>query len=104
MIKQFKLTNGDDIIGDLEEVENFYVVKNPYKILQMVNSAGDLNICLTPWFLYNDIESPVFIIIQHIVAYTIPSSKIMSFYEKSLSADKEESIEMNRMFLGETIH
>lgn len=104
MIKQFKLTNGDDVIGDLEEVEDYYIVKNPYKILQMVNSAGDLNVGLTPWFLYSDTESPVFIIIQHIVAYTIPSSKIMSFYEQSLNTDKEESTEMNPIFLGETIH
>lgn len=104
MIKQFKLTNGDDVIGDLEQVEDYYIVKNPYKILQMVNSAGDLNIGLTPWFLYGEPNNPIFIIIHHIVAHTIPSSKIMSFYEQSLSTDKEESTEMNPIFLGETIH
>lgn len=109
MIKQIKLTNGEDVVCDLEEIqlsENkvAYMIKNAYKILQMVNERGDMNIGFSPWFLYTDPNQSIFLSTQHIVAYTIPSSKIMSFYNKTINNEMDDEYEELTDTIGDVIH
>lgn len=94
MIKQLKLTNGEEIIGDVEEIiedsNDALSIKASFKILQVVNSSGDMNLGFTPWFLFIDDEQEIFLSPSHVIAITKPSDKIINLYNKTKNNDDEE--------------
>lgn len=92
MIKQLKLTNGEDIIAEMEELkidENVYTYKltNTYKIMSVIDSHGDLKIGFTSWFLVEDGDQTIFLVPSHVVAYSNPSKSILTYYNKTVNRE-----------------
>lgn len=92
MIRQLKLTNGEDIIAEVEELkidENVYTLKltNTRKIMSMVDSHGNLKIGFVSWFLVEDGDQIIFLVPSHVVAYSNPSKSILTYYNKIVNGE-----------------
>ena len=105
MIRQLKLTNGEDIIAEVEELkidENVYTLKltNTRKIMSMVDSHGNLKIGFVSWFLVEDGDQIIFLVPSHVVAYSNPSKSILTYYNKTVNG---EDSDINDIITTDTI-
>jgi len=105
MIRQLKLTNGEDIIAEVEELkidENVYTLKltNTHKIMSMVDSHGNLKIGFVSWFLVEDGDQIIFLVPSHVVAYSNPSKSILTYYNKTVNG---EDSDINDIITTDTI-
>ena len=97
-IRQFKLTNGDEIVCDVvewpdeEEGPNALVVRNAYKIHMVVPITPSENrfYQFRPWMIYQD--NPEYFQIlngDHILAEATPSEEMLQQYARLFSEESE---------------
>jgi hypothetical protein len=102
-IRQFKLTNGDEIVcdvvewPDVDDEHNGLVVRNAYKIfmLNTLNPTENRYYQFRPWLVYQD-NKEFFQIINadHIVAEATPADELLVHYYRIINdIDDEENIE-----------
>ena len=102
-IRQFKLTNGDEIVcdvvewPDVDDEHNGLVVRNAYKIfmLNTLNPSENRYYQFRPWLVYQD-NKEFFQIINadHIVAEATPADELLVHYYRIINdIDDEENIE-----------
>ena len=102
-IRQFKLTNGDEIVcdvvewPDVDDEHNGLVVRNAYKIfmLNTLNPTENRYYQFRPWLVYQD-NKEFFQIINadHIVAEATPADELLVHYYRIINhIDDDENIE-----------
>jgi len=102
-IRQFKLTNGDEIVcdvvewPDVDDEHNGLVVRNAYKIfmLNTLNPTENRYYQFRPWLVYQD-NKEFFQIINadHIIAEATPADELLVHYYRIINdIDDEENIE-----------
>jgi hypothetical protein len=102
-IRQFKLTNGDEIVcdvvewPDVDDDHNGLVVRNAYKIfmLNTLNPTENRYYQFRPWLVYQD-NKEFFQIINadHIVAEATPADELLVHYYRIINdIDDDENIE-----------
>ena len=102
-IRQFKLTNGDEIVcdvvewPDVDDEHNGLVVRNAYKIfmLNTLNPTENRYYQFRPWLVYQD-NKEFFQIINadHIVAEATPADELLVHYYRIINhIDDDKNIE-----------
>lgn len=102
-IRQFKLTNGDEIVCDVvewpsvDDDHNGLVVRNAYKIfmLNTLNPTENRYYQFRPWLVYQD-NKEFFQIINadHIVAEATPADELLVHYYRIINdAEDDENLE-----------
>ena len=95
-IKQFKLTNGEEIVCDVIEWPDVdgdspdVVIKNAYKII-VANVAAERNMryyTFAPWLVYQD-DDDLYQVLNsnHIIAEANPTQKLLEQYLKITEVD-----------------
>lgn len=109
-IRQFKLTNGDEIVcdvvewPDIDNDDNGLVVRNAYKIFMINTLAPTENryYQFRPWLIYQD-NKEFFQIINadHIVAEATPSEELLLYYYRIVNESQGNDEEMINEFMSE---
>jgi hypothetical protein len=98
-IRQFKLTNGDEIVcdvvewPDIDDDHNGLVVRNAYKIfmLNTLNPTENRYYQFRPWLVYQD-KKDYFQVLNadHIIAEATPADELLVHYYRIIN-DVEET-------------
>lgn len=101
-IRQFKLTNGDEIVCDVvewpdaDDEHNGLVVRNAYKIfmLNTLNPTENRYYQFRPWLVYQD-NKEFFQIINadHIVAEATPADELLVHYYRIIHDITDDNID-----------
>lgn len=96
-IKQFKLSNGEEIICEVvqwpSEEESDIVVRNSFKIITAGSRHEGITMYqLKPWMIYQD-ESDLFQLINgnHVVGEANPPLSLIAQYKKIVNGDQAET-------------
>lgn len=110
-IRQFKLTNGDEIVCDVvewpsvDDDHNGLVVRNAYKIF-MINpiSTETRYYQFRPWLVYQD-NKEFFQIINadHIVAEATPADELLIHYYRIVNDITDDNLEEKLEELAKTL-
>lgn len=98
-IKQFKLTNGDELVCEVvewpedDEDSRDIVVRNAYKIIVIDHDRdGNRFYSFRPWMIYqHDPEYFQLINGYHVVAEANPSPKVLEYYFQALKLENEDN-------------
>lgn len=99
-IKQFKLTNGDELVceviewpGEDEDDSQDIVVRNAYKIVAFESDpAGNRYYTFRPWMIYQqDPEMMQIINGYHVVGEANPTSKVIEHYLNAVKQENEDN-------------
>lgn len=103
-IKQFKLTNGDELVceviewPDEEEDSRDIVVRNAYKIIAIEHDPeGNRYYGFRPWMIYqHDPEMIQLINGYHVVGEANPGPKVLEYYFQALKHENEDNEAVQR--------
>jgi len=101
--KQFKLSNGEEIICEVisypDEESADLVVKNSYRITLVTSGAsGTHYYALRPWMIYqDDPERHQIININHIVGECDPTDVVLDYYFKNVNHDQTVEDAANKL-------
>lgn len=111
-IRQFKLTNGDEIVcdvvewPDVDDEHNGLVVRNAYKIfmLNTLNPTENRYYQFRPWLVYQD-NKEFFQIINadHIVAEATPADELLVHYYRIVNDITDDNLEEKLEELAKTL-
>lgn len=95
-LRQFKLTNGDEIVADIVEVaeEGDLVIRSVLKIFQ----AEDMNngiryYSFKPWLSFQDELNEITVLnIGHVIGETAPSEELLKHYSYAILQIANESV------------
>jgi len=94
MIRQFKFTNGEEIICEVissEPEEDEIIARFCFKILKLEAASDITYYSFRPWMMLKDeLQEPVSINAYHIVAMANPSSEMLKEYKQALIRFKSE--------------
>lgn len=100
-IKQFKFTNGDEIICEIlsqEPEEDEMIVRYAFKITRIEGDEEISYYSFAPWMILKDkVEEPISINAYHIVAMCYPEKDMVTQYKQAISRfalSSEESVTM----------
>jgi hypothetical protein len=81
-IKLFRLINGEEVVGELEEsASGTYTIKNPCAIGLVPTATGQVTLNMQPWLIFSDSKS-VTIKDDHILFKTGVDIKILNKYNE----------------------
>jgi hypothetical protein len=102
-IRQFKLTNGDEIVcdvvewPDVEDDHNGLVVRNAYKIfmLNTLNPTENRYYQFRPWLVYQD-KKDYFQVLNadHIIAEATPADELLVHYYRIINDGEENDSDL----------
>lgn len=78
MIEIINLTNGEQIIGDIEDLEDRYKVTSPFYIVDSINDDGLSGFKLTNVLTFSSVE--YIVVSKEKVVFTFPVTKLMATY------------------------
>jgi hypothetical protein len=82
MIKLFRLTTGEEIVGEVQEsASETHTIKNPCAIGIAMNSAGQPTLNMHPWLMFSS-EKHVTLKEQHVMFVTEVDIKIENKYNE----------------------
>lgn len=81
-IKLFRLINGEEIVGEVEESSlNTYTIKNPCAIGLVPTASGQVTLNMQPWLIFTDSKS-VTIKEDHVLFKAGVDTKILNKYNE----------------------
>jgi hypothetical protein len=105
-IKQFKLTNGDELVCEViewpgeddDDDSQDIIVRNAYKIVAFESSPpGDRYYTFRPWMIYQqDPEMMQLINSYHVVGEANPSAKVIEHYLNAVKTENEDNEALQR--------
>jgi len=102
-IRQFKLTNGDEIVCDVvewpdaDDDHNGLVVRNAYKIFMISSSisADARYYQFRPWLVYQDNKEYFQVLnADHIIAEATPADELLVHYYRIINDSEENETEL----------
>lgn len=101
-IRQFKLTNGDEIVcdvvewPDVDDDHNGLIVRNAYKIymLNTLNPTENRYYQFRPWLVYQDNKEYFQVLnADHIIAEATPADELLVHYYKIVNNIDDDNLE-----------
>ena len=97
-LKQFRLSNGDEIVADVIEwnahEHDEIVVKNAMKLMMYENSQGDKYFSFRPFMIYQEGEEDLVVLMQsHLVSIAIPTETLLVQYRIAVKDMNETHLE-----------
>lgn len=89
-----KLANGETVIGNVErETQGYVEIKTPFKLIMFFNQRGNINLSIVKWDLTIDMDYPVRVFKNTIVACGKPTEQMVKNYREVVEGGFDTDME-----------
>lgn len=86
----FRMSDGEDVITESSEIENYYTFRNPLALISKSLNVGT-TIMVVPWLPVEVLEKNVTVVHgQNVMCISKPNKKMIDYYVSSVNLLKEK--------------